>query len=63
MAGQVRAQGMEGTIPLSSTVTLQVRVFVVETEPVQLLVFFAPSTVFEQRTAVFDEVAASLRTK
>ncbi|MDQ0000536.1 serine/threonine-protein kinase [Pseudarthrobacter sulfonivorans] len=63
MVGQVRAQGMEGTIPLSSTVTLQVRVFVVETEPVQLLVFFAPSTVFEQRTAVFDEVAASLRTK
>ncbi len=61
--GQVRAQGMEGTIPLSSTVTLQVRVFVVETEPVQLLVFFAPSSLFEQRTAVFDEVAASLRTK
>jgi serine/threonine protein kinase len=61
--GQVRAQGMEGTIPLSPTVTLQVRAFVVETEPVQLLVFFAPSSLFEQRRAVFDDVAASLRTK
>jgi serine/threonine protein kinase len=61
--GQVRAQGMEGTMPLSPTVTLRVRVFVVETEPVQLLVFFAPSPLFEQRMAVFDQVAASLRTK
>lgn len=61
--GQVRAQGMEGTLPLSATVTLQVHVFVVETDPVQLLVFFAPSPLFEQQTAVFDQVAGSLRTK
>lgn len=60
--GQVRAQAMEGSIPLSPTVTLQVRVYILETEPVQLLVFFAPTSLFEQRTAVFNEVAASLRT-
>jgi Protein kinase domain len=60
--GQVQAQSMEGSIPLTPAVTLQVRVYVLETEPVQLLVFFAPPSLFEQRTAVFDEVAASLRT-
>ena len=62
--GEVKGQAMEGTIPLSSAVTLQVRVFVVDTDPVQLLVFFAPSSLFEQRTETFDKVAGSLhRTK
>lgn len=59
--GEVPAQGMEGTMPLSATVALQVRVYVLETEPIQMLVFFAPSSLFEQRTEVFDEVAGSLR--
>jgi hypothetical protein len=59
--GEVKGQAMEGTIPLSSAVTLQVRVFVVETDPVQLLVFFAPSSLFEQRTETFDHVVGSLR--
>lgn len=59
--GEVPAQLMDGALPLSSTVTLRVRVYVVETEPVQMLVFFAPWSLFEQRNGVFDEVAASLR--
>jgi hypothetical protein len=59
--GEVKGQAMEGTIPLTSAVTLQVRVFVVETDPVQLLVFFAPSSLFEQRTETFDHVVGSLR--
>ncbi|NKX56348.1 serine/threonine protein kinase [Arthrobacter sp. E918] len=59
--GEVEGQAMEGTMPLSSAVTLQVRALVVETEPVQLLVFFAPSSLFEERTEVFSEVAGSLR--
>lgn len=58
--GEVKGQAMEGTIPLSSAVTLQVRAYVVETEPVQLLVFFAPSTLFERRTETFDKVVGSL---
>lgn len=62
--GEVKGQAMEGTMPLSPTVTLQVRVFVVETNPVQLLVFFAPSSLFQERSESFDEVAKSLhRTK
>lgn len=60
-AGEVEAQVMEGTVPLSPAVMLQVRVLVVETDPVQLLVFFAPSSLFDERTKVFDEVASSLR--
>lgn len=59
--GQVEGQLLEGTMPLSPAATLQVRVLVVETDPVQLLVFFAPSSLFEERTDVFDEVADSLR--
>lgn len=59
--GEVEGQAMEGTMPLSPEVTLQVRVLVVETDPVQLLVFFAPSSLFAERTRVFDEVAESLR--
>lgn len=62
--GGVEGQAMEGTMPLGPDVTLRVRVHVVEADPVQLLVFFAPSSVFEERAEVFDEVAASLdRTK
>jgi serine/threonine protein kinase len=58
--GEVVGQCMEGTLPLSSSVTLQVRVCVLETAPSQLLVFFAPSSLFEKKTAVFDQVANSL---
>lgn len=61
LVGDVRAQAMEGMMPLSRTVTLQVRVLVVETDPVQLLVFFAPLSLYEERTEVFDEIARSLR--
>lgn len=58
--GEVEAQVMEGTLPLSSSVTLQVRVCILETDPRQLLVFFAPTPLFEKNTPVFDEVAKSL---
>lgn len=62
--GEATGQSMEGTLPLSAAVTLQVRVFVVETDPVQLLVFFAPPALFEKRTETFDKVVGSLhRTK
>jgi hypothetical protein len=59
--GEVQAQVMDGALPLSSAVTLHVRVFVVETEPVQMLVFFSPWSLFDQRKGLFDEVAASIR--
>jgi hypothetical protein len=59
--GEVQGQSMEGTMPLSPTATLQVRVLVVETDPVQLMVFFAPSALFDESTAIFDEIARSLR--
>ncbi|GEO94030.1 serine/threonine-protein kinase [Kocuria turfanensis] len=59
--GGVPAQEMEGTMPLTATDTLQVRALVVETDPVQLLVFFAPPSLYPERTGVFDDVAASLR--
>jgi hypothetical protein len=52
---------MEGTLPLSSSVTLQVRVCILETDPRQLLVFFAPTSLFEKSSPVFDKVADSLR--
>lgn len=41
--------------------TLQVRVLAVEAEPAQLLVFFAPPSLYQDRAGVFDEVADSLR--
>lgn len=59
--GEVEAQVMEGTLPLSSSVTLQVRVCILETDPRQLLVFFAPTSLFEKSSPVFDKVADSLR--
>jgi serine/threonine protein kinase len=62
--GEVKGQVMEGTLPLSSSVILQVRVCVLETDSSQLLVFFAPSSLFEKNTGIFDKVAGSLhRTK
>jgi predicted Ser/Thr protein kinase len=59
--GEVKGQVMEGTLPLSSSVILQVRVCVLETDSSQLLVFFAPSSLFEKNTGIFDKVAGSLR--
>lgn len=59
--GEVKGWRMDGSLPLSSTVTLQVRVCALETDPSQLLVFFAPSRLFEENAPVFDEVANSLR--
>lgn len=59
--GDVKAQRMEGSISLSDTATLQVRVLVLETDPVGFLVFFAPSSEFNEHREVFDEVADSLR--
>jgi serine/threonine protein kinase len=58
--GDLEAQVMEGSMQLPAA-TLQVRVLVVEADPPQLLVFFAPSSLFQERTEVFDEVAGSLR--
>lgn len=58
--GDLEGQVMEGSMQLPGA-TLQVRVLVVEADPAQLLVFFAPSSVFQERTEVFDEVAGSLR--
>lgn len=59
--GDLKGQVMEGTLSLSSSVTLQVRVCVLETDPGELLVFFAPSSQFEENRTVFDKVANSLR--
>jgi serine/threonine protein kinase len=61
--GGVKAQRLEGSIPLPGAATLQVRVLVVETDPVGFLVFFAPSSEFDEHRDVFDEVADSLRRK
>jgi hypothetical protein len=58
--GELQGQAMDGSLPLASGVTLQVRVLVVESDPVQLWVFFAPPSLFPERTEVFDEVAGSL---
>lgn len=58
--GNLEGQVMEGSVQLPAA-TLQVRVLVVEADPAQLLVFFAPSSLFQERTEVFDEVAGSLR--
>ncbi|MGD6978251.1 MULTISPECIES: serine/threonine-protein kinase [Citricoccus] len=58
--GDLTGQVMEGSVQLP-TATLQVRALVVETDPTQLLVFFAPSSLFHERAEVFDEVTASLR--
>ncbi len=58
--GDLEGQVMEGSIQLPAA-TLQVRVLVVEAAPAQLMVFFAPSSLFQERTEVFDEVAGSLR--
>jgi Protein kinase domain len=59
--GDLEGQAMEGSMPLADGVALQVRVLVVETDPVQLWVFFAPPSLSPERTEVFDEVAGSLR--
>jgi hypothetical protein len=58
--GDLEGQVMEGSVQLPAA-TLQVRVLVIEADPAQLLVFFAPSSLFQERTEVFDEVAGSLR--
>jgi hypothetical protein len=58
--GDLEGQVMEGSMQLPAA-TLQVRVLVVEAAPAQLMVFFAPPSLFQERTEVFDEVAGSLR--
>ena len=58
--GDLPGQVMEGAVQLPEA-TLQVRVLAVETDPDQLLVFFAPPAVFPEHTETFDEIAASLR--
>ncbi len=61
--GDAEGQRMEGSISLSETVTLQVRVLVLDTDPVGFLVFFAPPSQFDEHREIFDEVADSLRQK
>ncbi|KAE8765008.1 serine/threonine-protein kinase [Georgenia thermotolerans] len=62
-AGDAHAQAMHGTLPLDPTETLEVQVLVVETDPVQMLVFFAPTRLYDDRVELFTEVADSLRLK
>jgi serine/threonine protein kinase len=62
-AGDVRSQVMEGTVSLPEGSSLQTRVLAVRTDPEQLLVFFAPPSVFDEQRETFDEVADSLRSR
>jgi serine/threonine protein kinase len=59
-AGDLEATAMVGTLGLGDSASLQVRVLALESAPRQLLVFFAPPSVFDQQTSTFDRVADSL---
>ncbi|SNS35218.1 Serine/threonine protein kinase [Geodermatophilus pulveris] len=59
-AGDLGATAMSGTLGLGDEASLQLRVLAVDSEPRQLLVFFAPPSVFAAHAATFDRVQASL---
>ncbi|MCV2491523.1 protein kinase [Geodermatophilus sp. YIM 151500] len=58
--GDLPATGMTGTLGLGGDASLQLRVWSVESSPRQLLVFFAPPSVYGEHADTFDRVAASV---
>ena len=60
--GDLRGQVMTGTLQLSRESSLQVRAVALESQPRELLVFFAPPSLVDDTKATFDRVAASLHT-
>jgi hypothetical protein len=58
--GDLEATAMAGTMGLGESTSLQVRVLALESTPRQLLVFFAPPSVFDEQASTFDRVADSL---
>jgi serine/threonine protein kinase len=60
--GDLEAADLRGTLGLGDDASLQLRVLALESSPRQLLVFFAPPSVFAEQTATFDRVADSLDT-
>jgi hypothetical protein len=61
-AGDLEATAMAGTLGLGDQASLQLRVLALDSEPRQLLVFFAPPSVFAAHAPAFDRVQASLAT-
>ena len=62
-AGEVGSQVMEGTTSLSRDTLLQTEVRAVGSDPEQLLVFFAPPSVFADEQTTFAAVVDSLQLK
>jgi hypothetical protein len=60
--GDLQGQVMNGTVQLSRESSLQVRAVALESQPRELLVFFAPPSLADATNPTFDQVAASLRT-
>ncbi|MGY1793200.1 serine/threonine-protein kinase [Geodermatophilus sp. SYSU D00525] len=58
--GDLGAADLRGTLGLEGDASLQLRVLALDSSPRQLLVFFAPPSVFAGQTETFDRVAASL---
>ncbi len=60
-AGDLRANRMTGTLVLGDGASLELAVYVVESAPRQMLVFFAPPSVLADHADAFDHVVASLQ--
>jgi len=58
--GDLQGSAMTGTLGLGEDAALQVRVLALDSTPRQLMVFFAPPSVFAERAETFDRVARSL---
>ena len=59
-AGDLEATTMTGTLGLGDGASLQLRVLALDSTPQQLLVFFAPPSVFAERADTFTRVERSL---
>jgi serine/threonine protein kinase len=60
--GDLEATDMRGALGLGNDASLQLRVLALRSTPRQLLVLFAPPSVFAQQTEIFDRVTDSLVT-
>jgi hypothetical protein len=58
--GDLQGNAMAGTLGLGDDAALQVRVLALDSTPRQLLVFFAPPSVFAEQVETFDRVTRSL---
>jgi hypothetical protein len=59
-AGDLAAATMTGTLGLGDGAVLQLRVLALDSTPQQLLVFFAPPSLFAERADTFGQVEESL---